>query len=179
MQLLATLVAALGFASAALAAPPPVPEPTVTRVTNIGAKAEPTITRTVNPVVAEPTITRTVNPIGKEDREPTVTRIVNPGGKDNQEPTVTRITSTRPACTTRFTVTTSYPYVSTRGGNKCATIVYKSLAAIPLDLNCKGCDLKVVTKLVGKCTKPEVTVTRSSTLLRIPMCYYFPTPVPN
>ncbi|KAK6523709.1 hypothetical protein TWF281_001681 [Arthrobotrys megalospora] len=116
MQFFTTVAVALSIASTALAAPPP--EPTVTRVTNIGAKA---------------------------------------------------------TCVTKFTVTTSYP----PRYQPYTTTVYKALAAIPHDLDCKGCSLKIVTQTINKSRKPDATVTAESTLLRIPMCYEFPTARPN
>ncbi|KAK6498824.1 hypothetical protein TWF481_011397 [Arthrobotrys musiformis] len=118
---------------------------------------------------SEPIVTRTIN---TDDRlaDPTVTRITNPGLV--AQPTVTRITST---CITKFTVTTSYPPANQRY----TTTVYKTMAAIPHDLDCKGCDLQIVTKTINKSRKPDATVTRESTLMRIPMCYFFPTPRPG
>ncbi|KAF3932959.1 hypothetical protein ABW20_dc0102453 [Dactylellina cionopaga] len=70
------------------------------------------------------------------------------------EPTVTR-------CTTAYTVTKSFPLTTT---------VYKTLAAIPDELDCKGCDLIFETQFFGTSVKPTKTVTLESTLTRIPIC---------
>ncbi|RVD87943.1 uncharacterized protein DFL_002145 [Arthrobotrys flagrans] len=144
MQFFTTVLVALSLASVAIAAPPPVPEPTITRITNPGAKIS----------------------------EPTITRVTNPDAKQTGVPTVTRIST--PTCITKFTVTTSYPPKNQRY----TTTVYKTLAAIPHNLDCKDCNLEVVTKTINTSRRPDATVTRESTLLRVPMCYFFPTPRP-
>ncbi|EGX53012.1 hypothetical protein AOL_s00007g348 [Orbilia oligospora ATCC 24927] len=143
MQFFTTILVALSLASAAIAAPHPVSEPIITRITNTDARIE----------------------------GPTVTRIVNPGVRTGP-PTVTRITT--PTCITRFTVTTSYPPKNQRY----TTTIYKTWAAIPHDLDCKGCNLDVITKTINTSRRPDATVTRESTLTRVPMCYFFPTPRP-
>ncbi|KAF3914454.1 hypothetical protein AA313_de0202052 [Arthrobotrys entomopaga] len=73
------------------------------------------------------------------------------------------------ACKTTYTVTTSYSPVTT---------VYKTIAALPLELNCNNCDLVLKTKTIGYPIKPTKTVTLESTLTRIPICGIFPTPPP-
>ncbi|KAK6339626.1 hypothetical protein TWF718_009022 [Orbilia javanica] len=119
----------------------------------------------------EPTVTRTVNPDARFT-EPTVTRVTNPAQRTEAPPTVTRIKTS--SCVTKYFVTTSYPPKN----QLYTTTVFKALAAIPLDLDCKGCSLKIFTKTINTSRTPDATVTSDSTLLRIPMCYYFPTPRP-
>ncbi|EPS45839.1 hypothetical protein H072_255 [Dactylellina haptotyla CBS 200.50] len=72
---------------------------------------------------------------------------------------------TPPPCIKEYTVTTTLTGTTT---------IYKEIAAVPLEIDCKGCDLKVITKTVGN-AKPTKTVTKDYTLLHPPVCTEFPT----
>ncbi|EGX44612.1 hypothetical protein TWF173_005128 [Orbilia oligospora] len=75
-------------------------------------------------------------------------------------------------CTTTYTVTTSYP----PRGVKYTTTVYTELIAVPRDLPCNGCTLKIVTKTINSSRKPDATVTATTAgLLQPPICFDFPT----
>ncbi|OAQ61602.1 hypothetical protein VFPPC_14599 [Pochonia chlamydosporia 170] len=55
------------------------------------------------------------------------------------------------------------------------TTVYKTIAAVPSEIDCKGCKLSVVTKTHGT-LKPTVTVTKDYTLQHPPVCTTLPKP---
>ncbi|KAK6338506.1 hypothetical protein TWF730_002569 [Orbilia blumenaviensis] len=61
-------------------------------------------------------------------------------------------------CTTTYTVTTSYP----PRGVKYTKTVYTEMVAVPRDVICNGCDLKVVTKTINRSRKPDATVTATT-----------------
>ncbi|KAJ6260780.1 hypothetical protein Dda_5009 [Drechslerella dactyloides] len=71
------------------------------------------------------------------------------------------------SCTTTVTVTETYPVNGT-------TTVYNQMAAVPLEILCNGCDLKVETTTVGKPATATATVTADFTLIRIPLCTELP-----
>ncbi|KAK6517544.1 hypothetical protein TWF281_004194 [Arthrobotrys megalospora] len=75
-------------------------------------------------------------------------------------------------CTTRYTVTTSYP----PRGVKYTTTVYTEMVGVPRDVPCKDCSLKVVTKTINRSRKPDVTVTATTAgFTQPPICYDPPT----
>ncbi|KAK6351975.1 hypothetical protein TWF718_005123 [Orbilia javanica] len=81
-------------------------------------------------------------------------------------------TTPKPPCTTTYTVTTSYPPRNV----KYTTTVYTELIAVPRDVPCNGCSLKVVTKTINKSRKPDATVTATTAgFLQPPICFEFPT----
>ena len=140
-------------------------------------KTEYTVTTSYSPVT---TVYKTIEAIPKEldcgscslvVKTKTIGKSCKPTKTVTVEKTLTNIPicavfpPTPTACVTKYTVTTSLTGTTT---------VYKSLAAVPLELDCKGCDLKVVTKTVGT-AKPTKTVTKHYTLLHPPVCTVFPT----
>ncbi|KAK6510234.1 hypothetical protein TWF481_004950 [Arthrobotrys musiformis] len=75
-------------------------------------------------------------------------------------------------CTTTYTVTTSYP----PRGVRYTTTVYTEMVAVPRDVPCNGCSLKVVTKTINKSRKPDATATATTAgFLQPPICFDFPT----
>ncbi|KAK6499457.1 hypothetical protein TWF506_004086 [Arthrobotrys conoides] len=96
----------------------------------------------------------------------------NPDPKPTKPCKSSTTTAKHPRCTTTYTVTTSYPPRNV----KYTTTIYTELIAVPRDVICNGCSLKVVTKTINKSRKPEATVTATTAgFLQPPICFDFPT----
>ncbi|EXV02445.1 hypothetical protein X797_004577 [Metarhizium robertsii] len=67
-------------------------------------------------------------------------------------------------CATKVTIVTKLTGTTT---------IYKSVAAVPWEVDCRDCDLIVITKTLGS-LKPTITVTSDFILMHPPICTWFP-----
>ncbi|EPS38850.1 hypothetical protein H072_7382 [Dactylellina haptotyla CBS 200.50] len=65
------------------------------------------------------------------------------------------------ACKTMYTITSTYAATMT---------TYAQMAAMPLEIDCKGCDLVLTTVWEGNSADVKATITKDATFTRIPLC---------